>query len=88
MFFCCGAWVRFWHLADVEALPKNVRYWTNNGQRATLGLSVFLDSVNHAFRLSAEVSLIFVKAHFCSFSRFKKTKAEGSYGTTGYKMPR
>jgi hypothetical protein len=31
--------VHFWHLADIPAAPAFVRYWTNNGQRATLGLN-------------------------------------------------
>jgi hypothetical protein len=30
--------VAYWHLVDKPTAPAFVRYWTNNGQRATLGL--------------------------------------------------
>jgi putative ABC transport system substrate-binding protein len=25
--FCCTAYVRFWHKADIQLLPGNVRFW-------------------------------------------------------------
>jgi len=33
---CVG---RYWHLADNPTVPAFVGYWTNNGQRAELGLN-------------------------------------------------
>jgi hypothetical protein len=31
---------RFWHLADNPTAPEFVAYWTNNGQKAALGLDL------------------------------------------------
>ena len=31
--------VRFWHIATFRCAAKFVAYWTNNGQRAVLGLN-------------------------------------------------
>jgi hypothetical protein len=33
---CTG---RYWHFADKPTAPGFVAYWTNNGQRAALGLN-------------------------------------------------
>jgi hypothetical protein len=38
--FCCGAKRRDWHLTDKPPAPEFVAYWTNNGQRAALGLDL------------------------------------------------
>ena len=32
--------VCFWHLADKPPAPEFVAYWTNNGQKAALGLDL------------------------------------------------
>jgi hypothetical protein len=32
--------VRYWHLADKPPAPEFVAYWTNNGQKAALGLDL------------------------------------------------
>jgi len=32
--------VCFWHLADKPPAPEFVAYWTNNGQKAALGLNL------------------------------------------------
>ena len=32
--------VRFWHLTDKPPAPEFVAYWTNNGQKAALGLDL------------------------------------------------
>ena len=37
---CCGARVRYWHLTDKPPAPEFVAYWTNNGQKAALGLDL------------------------------------------------
>ena len=31
---------RFWHLTDKPPAPEFVVYWTNNGQKAALGLDL------------------------------------------------
>src|ERR1035441_5520751 len=33
--------VCFWHLADKPPVPEFVAYWTNNGQKAALGLDLW-----------------------------------------------
>jgi len=37
---CCGAKCRDWHLTDKPPAPEFVAYWTNNGQKAVLGLDL------------------------------------------------
>ena len=32
--------VRYWHLTDKPPAPEFVAYWTNNGQKAALGLDL------------------------------------------------
>jgi len=34
---CVG---RYWHLTDKPPAPEFVAYWTNNGQKAALGLDL------------------------------------------------
>jgi hypothetical protein len=35
-----GCDFRFWHLASFRCAAKIVAYWTNNGQKAALGLDL------------------------------------------------
>src|ERR1019366_5805302 len=69
--------VRFWHLTDKPPAPEFVAYWTNNGQKAALGLdlSAAIDptATSPAFRVAVAKGLCSIG---CLAPRFNQTRGK------------